>query len=255
MAETFDLKLLQSGMLKNKRSQRLHGQLAQHYAIRILSGELPVGHAFPGEIELSEQLKVSRTLLREAFRILSAKGLVESRPKFGTRVAPRAQWSVLDPDLMGWQFQAEPSREFVRDLFELRSVVEPAAAAFAAIRSTPDKLAAMAQALDEMQAHNVSSEAWREADKRFHMAMLEAAGNTMLAGLASSIIAAISWTTLLKARWSTEPRDPIVEHRALFDAIAARDPEAAREAMELLIEQALSDTELVLVPEENQSAQ
>lgn len=248
MAEIFDLKLLQNGLLKNKRSQRLHGQVAQHYAIRILTGELPVGHAFPGEIELSEQLKVSRTSLREAFRILSAKGLVESRPKYGTRVAPRAQWSVLDPDLMGWQFQAEPSREFVRDLFELRSVVEPAAAAFAATRSTEEELAAMAKALDEMEAHGLSSEEGREADQRFHMAILEAAGNTMLAGLASSIIAAISWTTLLKARWSVSPRDPIEEHRVLFDAIAARDPDAAHQAMVTLIDLALAETEQVLAP-------
>ncbi len=249
MGEAIDLRAMQRGLRNGKRSLRLHGQLAQHYAIRILSGELPAGHVFPGEVELSEQLKISRTALREAFRILSAKGLVESRPKFGTRVAPRSQWSVLDPELLGWQFQAEPSRDFIRDLFELRAVVEPAAAALAAARCTDSQIAEMGAALDLMAQHGLSSDAGREADQRFHMLILEAAGNAMLAGLASSVTAAISWTTLLKARRSLEPRDPIDEHRDLFEAIRARDAEASRRAMLMLIDLALADTEQVLVSE------
>src|SRR3546814_16868262 len=83
---------------------------------------------FPGEIEYAEQIGISRSALREAFRTLSAKGLVDSRPKPGTRVSPRRPWSLLDPDLLAWQFEAEPSLKFLPDLFELRMIVEPSAA-------------------------------------------------------------------------------------------------------------------------------
>ena len=86
----------------------------------ILSGVYPPGHTFLGEIEQAEQLAISRTAYREAVRILAAKGLVDSRPKAGTRVNPRAMWNILDPDVLAWMFEGEPSEEFIRDLFELR---------------------------------------------------------------------------------------------------------------------------------------
>src|SRR3546814_8055141 len=105
---------------------------------------------FPGEIEYAEQIGISRSALREAFRTLSAKGLVDSRPKAGTRVSPRRQWSLLDPDLLAWQFEAEPSLKFLHDLFELRMIVEPSAAELAAERRTEDQVQAMRSALDAM---------------------------------------------------------------------------------------------------------
>src|SRR4051812_1808022 len=100
-------------LLQSDSAQRLQGSLAQQLAVMILSGELPEGHVFPSELEYSEQIGISRPALREAFRMLSAKGLVESRPKAGTRVAPRRQWSLLDPDLLAWQFEAQPSLKFL----------------------------------------------------------------------------------------------------------------------------------------------
>src|SRR3546814_15871281 len=100
---------------------------------------------FPGEIEYAEQIGISRSALREAFRTLSAKGLVDNRPKAGTRVSPRRQWSLLDPDLLAWQFEAEPSLKFLHDLFELRMIVEPSAAELAAERRTEDQVQARSE--------------------------------------------------------------------------------------------------------------
>ena len=120
------------GLIQTGRGGRLKKSLAQQLAVLILSGELPEGHVFPGEVDYAEQIGISRAALREAFRILAAKGLVDSRPKAGTRVSPKRQWSILDPDLLAWQFEAEPSLKFLRDLFELRMMVEPGAAALAA---------------------------------------------------------------------------------------------------------------------------
>jgi DNA-binding FadR family transcriptional regulator len=224
--------------------QRLKLSLARQFAVMILSGKLPEGHVFPSEIDYADQLGISRSALREAFRILAAKGLVEGRPKAGTRVTPRRQWSLLDPDLLAWQFEAEPSVKFLEDLFELRMVVEPSAAAFAAERRSAADVARMRAALDEMAAHGLSTEAGRHADQRFHMIMLEATRNDAMIALASSILAAIAWSTIYKQRKRALPRDPIPDHRALLDAIAMGDPVAARAAMTELVRLAHVDTEI-----------
>jgi DNA-binding FadR family transcriptional regulator len=224
----------------------LRESLAQQLAVLILSGKFPEGHAFPGEVEYAVQLGISRSALREAFRILAAKGLVAGRPKAGTHVTPRRQWSLLDPDLLAWQFKAEPSLKFLRDLFELRMMVEPAAAAVAAARRTEEQVRGMGLALERMAHHGLATEEGRFADQKFHMIMLEATQNDAVLALASSIMAAIAWTTLYKQRKRALPRDPMPEHRALFDAIQRSEPERARDAMAELVSLALRDTEISL---------
>lgn len=233
-------------LIQAASGRRLKASLAQRLAVLILSGELPEGHVFPNEVEYARQIGVSRSVLREAFRILAAKGLVISRPKTGTRVSSRRQWSLLDPDLLAWQFEAEPSRKFLRDLFELRMLVEPGAAALAAQRRSKRQVAAMRSALESMALHGLATEEGRLADQQFHMIMLESTGNDAVIALASSIMAAIAWTTLYKQRKRGLVRDPIPDHRHLFDAIACTDAAAAREAMSELVRLALADTERAL---------
>lgn len=230
-------------LIQTRGGRRMQGSLAQQLAVMILSGELEPGHVFPGEIEYSEQIGISRSSLREAFRVLAAKGLVDSRPKAGTRVSPRRQWSLLDPDLLAWQFASEPSQKFVRDLFELRMTVEPSAAAMAAARRTDEEVEAMHRALENMARHGLATEEGRLADQQFHMVLLEATRNDAIIALASSIMAAIAWTTVYKHRNNALTRDPIPDHRALYDAFAAGDAEGARGAMAELIRLALADTE------------
>lgn len=234
------------GLIQVGGSKLRRGSLAQQLAVGILSGKWPEGHIFPGEIEYAEQLGISRSVLREAFRILAAKGLVDSRPKAGTRVAPRRHWSLLDPDLLAWQFGANPNEKFLRDLFELRMMVEPDAAALAATRRTKAEVGAMRKALAAMAEHGLATEAGRLADQQFHMVMLEATRNDAVIALASSIMAAIAWTTIYKQRKRALARDPIPAHQALYETIAAADPVAARAAMEELIRLALDDTEMSL---------
>ena len=235
-----------SSLIQPGGGRRLRESVAQQLAVLILSGKLPEGHAFPGEVEYAAQIGISRSALREAFRILAAKGLVEGRPKAGTRVTPRRQWSLLDPDLLAWQFKAEPSLKFLRDLFELRMVVEPGAAALAAARRTDAQVRQMGEALERMAQHGLATEAGRHADQQFHMIMLEATQNDAIIALASSIMSAIAWTTLYKQRKRALPRDPMPEHRALFEAIARADSDQAREAMAELVRLALRDTEISL---------
>jgi DNA-binding FadR family transcriptional regulator len=232
-----------ASLIETGVNRRLLGSLDQDFAIRILKGELPEGHVFPDEVELASQIGISRSALREAFRILGAKGLVEGRPKVGTRVRSRRHWSLLDPDLLAWRFEAKPSRKFLRDLFELRLMIEPAAAALAASRRTNAQVAAMKSALERMAAHGLATEEGRLADQRFHLTLLEATGNEGVLALASTILSAITWTAIFKQRKRKLPRDPVPAHLALFKAIRDEDPDAARETMADLVRLALADTE------------
>ena len=224
--------------------RRLHGAVAHKLGTAILSGEYAPGDTLAGEVDFSKTLDVSRSAYREAVQVLTAKGLVESRPKIGTRVLPRSRWNLLDPDVLAWAFAAEPDIMFVRDLFELRAIVEPAAAALAAERRDRADLKIMKDALTAMRRHTLATEAGRAADREFHDAVLTATRNDALIVLSASIGAAVNWTTQYKQRARALPRNPIPDHRVVLDAIAAGDGPAASAAMETLVDLALEDTQL-----------
>ncbi|MES2289215.1 MAG: FadR/GntR family transcriptional regulator [Pseudomonadota bacterium] len=225
-------------------SPRIHGTIARNIGIEIVGGMRKPGEVLGSEIEVSEGLGISRTAYREAIRILAAKGLVESKPKAGTRITPRARWNLLDPDILAWAFEGEPDTQFVVDLFELRGVIEPAAAAFAASRRSEADIVEMSAALALMEKHGLADERGRDGDQRFHRAILVAARNEPLAALASTVGAAVRWTTKFKHRRRRLPRDPLPDHRRVQEAILAGDEDAARDAMAALLGLALADMEL-----------
>jgi DNA-binding FadR family transcriptional regulator len=226
--------------------RRLHGAVAHKLGTAILSGEYAPGDILSGEVEFSKTLDVSRSAYREAVQVLTAKGLVESRPKIGTRVLPRSRWNLLDPDVLAWAFAGEPDIDFIRSLFELRGVVEPAAAAFAAQRRDRQDLKAMKDALSAMRRHTLVTEIGRAADRNFHDAILHATRNDALIVLSASIGAAVSWTTQFKQRARVLPRNPIPDHVRVYDAISAGDASGASEAMRALVDLALEDTQLAM---------
>ena len=222
---------------------RLHGALAHRLGVDILRGIHPCGETLPNEIESSSTLDISRSAYREAIRILAAKGMVESRPKTGTRVTERSRWNLLDPDVLRWMFEAEPSEAFILGLFELRLITEPAAAALAAQRRSDAHLVAMDEALAIMAAETLGTEAGRQADLDFHDALMRATGNEALASLSSSIGAAVAWSTRYKQRVKALERDPVPDHRAVYEAIARGDASDAHWCMESLVRLALRDTQ------------
>lgn len=228
--------------------RRLHGAIAHKLGTAILSGQYAPGDRLSGEVAFSEKLEVSRSAYREAIQVLTAKGLVESRPKAGTRVLPRNRWNLLDPEVLAWAFAGEPDMKFVRDLFELRSIVEPAAARLAAERSDKADLKVMKTALAAMRRHTLSTDEGRAADRDFHNAILHASRNDALQVLSASIGAAVNLTTRFKFRALALPRNPIPDHARVYDAIAAADPEAAAEAMRHLVALALEDTASAMQP-------
>lgn len=220
---------------------RIPGTIARDLGVKIVSGMLRPGMVLEGEVEASDQRKVSRSAYREAVRILVAKGLVHSKPRTGTRVNDRSAWHLLDPDVLSWIFQIEPDYALVYSLFELRRMVEPEAAALAAERRGAYHLKIMEAALVNMANYEPVTKEWRDADEQFHAALLDASGNAFLASLTSSITAAVSWSTIFKQRYEPLKRDPVPDHRKVYQAIEASNAAGARKAMVQLVDLALED--------------
>jgi DNA-binding FadR family transcriptional regulator len=221
---------------------RLHGTIAHELGAMIVTGGLTPGALLDNEVDASVRLKVSRTAYREALRMLAAKGLVEARPKVGTRVSPMHRWHLLDPDVLGWIFSAEPDPKLIDALFELRRIVEPSAAALAAVRRSTTDLKTMERALESMGRYSLATEAGRAADQDFHATLLSASGNPFLESLTSTIGAAVARTTAFKQRHLPLERDPIPDHQRVYEAVRDRKPKLAQQAMARLIELALRDT-------------
>lgn len=231
-----------SAVRARRKSMRIPATIAREIGMEIVSGGFKSGDILDGEIETSGRLRISRAAYREAVRILAAKGLVRALRKVGTRVNPRGEWHLLDPDVLEWIFESEPDDELLANLFELRRMVEPEAAALAAFRRTDSDLQAMAEALKGMSRHTLASNAGRMADQAFHAALLRATGNAFVASLTASVGAAVTWTTIYKGQHSHRLRDSVPDHQRVYDAVARRDAQGARLAMADLVELALRDT-------------
>ena len=226
-----------------KSAVRIPAKIAADIGSAIVSGRLKPGIILEGEVEASGARKISRSAYREAVRILTAKGLVISRPKIGTRVTDPADWHLLDPDVLSWMFANEPPQPLLVNLFELRKLVEPEAAALAAQRRSLEQLNRMGAVLEVMSRETLQTDKGREADRAFHAILLTAAGNPFLISLSSSVTAAVAWSTAFKMRTHRLKRDAIPDHVKVYEAIAARDPVAARAAMIELIDLAFADTQ------------
>ncbi|MYW92020.1 FadR family transcriptional regulator [Amycolatopsis rubida] len=218
------------------RPRGLHGQTVETLAARILSGEWHEGMVLDLPA-LREELDISLTALREALKVLAAKGMIGARQKHGTYVQPRENWQLLDADVMRWQTTARGNAGLLDELAEVRAVVEPAAARLAAERATAEDLAALASALDAMVSAP-DLEASVEADLAFHRGLLTAAHNNFL--LQIERVIAIGLAERDKLVHSAGPADdPVPSHRRVLDAIAAHDPIDAETAMlELLVKSA-----------------
>jgi GntR family transcriptional regulator, galactonate operon transcriptional repressor len=241
MHSRFDVKELGSPTTLN--AERLFGQVAQQLGRAIVAGDYAAGDLLPNETGLADGILVSRTAYREAVKILTAKGMVEAKPKSGTRVAPRDSWNLIDPDVLHWQLSMNPSQQFIRELFEMRLIIEPRAAGLAAERRTDAQLAVLEQAVRRMETERAYSEASIRADLDFHRTIFATAGNPQLACLAHVVVATIQWSMLLQSSKATEAfAGPLRDHRRVMDAIAARDSGLAAAGLQVLIIESLNDT-------------
>jgi DNA-binding FadR family transcriptional regulator len=207
-------------------------------ATRILTGEYPEGMTLDLPT-LREELDVSLTALREALKVLTAKGMIDARQKRGTFVQPRTSWNMLDADVLRWRIASSNDPGLFDQLAEVRAVVEPAAARLAAERATDAELAELAAALDLMSSAD-SVDAAVDSDIAFHRTLLLATHNDFLAQIAQII--AIGLAERDRFVQQADPAaDPVPSHRAVLDAVTAHDPVAAEGAMRALVAESVAD--------------
>ncbi len=219
----------------------IHGQIAHEIGLRIVRGFYPPNSILPNEETQSANLNISRTAYREAIKVLAAKGLVLSRPKIGTRIRHKNEWNMLDPDVLSWCFAAGPSMNHARSLFEVRKIVEPAAAAMAAKRASEEQLTRIEKALDTMKSEAPGTDAGVAADLVFHQSILESSGNDLINSLGYVIESALTQSFKLSSHLPDAGKISIPLHEQVFQAIKSRDPARAQEAMDQLLGDAWKD--------------
>ncbi|QNK01239.1 FadR/GntR family transcriptional regulator [Dyella telluris] len=217
-------------------SRSLYGHVVHELGQRIIGGDIKPGELLPREELLAEELEVSRTALREGMKVLVAKGLVESRPKVGTRVRDTRAWHQLDADVLAWRCALMPTEDFVRKLADMREVIEPAAAATAAKYRTYEQLRQIEEAFAAMEAA-ANLDAWADADLAFHEAVLNATNNELMVSLFTVIESAMATFFVLSARTAKNFKDALPLHGEVLDAIRRSDPDAARGAMLAMVEE------------------
>ena len=226
--------------------KNVHGHTVDHLGQAIVAGHYVPGVAIPPEPLLCEELGVSRTVVREALKSLIAKGLVSSGPKVGTRVLPSEQWNWFDPDVILWQSQAGLTAEFLRDLQDLRRIVEPAAVRMAAERATPEDLAPIEVAFAGMKRAVEEGGDYVTHDLHFHQGLLRASGNRMIVHMGQALSALLRTSFEVSTSRKDGPRKSLPLHRAVLDAVAAHQPARAEKAILKLIAGAHEDIETVL---------
>lgn len=233
-------------MIKN-----VHGNTVDHLGEAIVAGRYGPGAPIPPEPMLCEQLGVSRTVVREAVKSLIAKGLVTSGPKVGTRVLGSEQWNWFDPDVILWQSKAGLTPEFLRDLKDLRRVVEPAAVRMAAERATAQEIAEIEAAFEGMCLAVEEGGDYVKYDLRFHQGLLRACRNRMIVQMSQALGALLRTSFEISTTRKDGPRNSLPLHRAVLDAVIARNPGAAETAILILIDGANQDIEEVLANRAN----
>ncbi|MGF1765527.1 FadR/GntR family transcriptional regulator [Aliivibrio kagoshimensis] len=213
----------------SKRS--LHVQVAREIARGILSGDLPQGSIIPGEMSLCEQFGISRTALREAVKLLTSKGLLESRPKIGTRVVNRAYWNFLDSQLIEWMDGLADVDQFCFQFLGLRRAIEPEACALAAKFATADQRIELSEIFQKMveisDAVEFNQQAWTDIDMKFHSLIFNATGNDFYLPF-GNILTTMFINFIVHS--SEEGSTCINEHRQIYEAIMAGNCEKARQA-------------------------
>jgi len=227
----------------------LHRDVVDGLGRRIVTGALAPGDVIGDAANLSAGTPVSRTVAREAIKVLAAKGLVDSRPKVGTRVLPREFWNLLDPDVLAWSLESDEASTRYAEIYEVRAIIEPRVAALAAGRRSDDEAARLVVLLDGMNAAIGDVDRFVSADLELHASILAAAHNDILASLAGTIRLVWNACQRMSALAPGGRGRAIAEHRAVVEAIRDRDAAAAARSTERLIARAAGDVQQVLASE------
>jgi len=226
--------------LSGYRISGLQGRVITQLGGAIVSGRFQPGDLLPREADLLAEFGGSRPSLREAMKVLAAKGLIEMRQKVGTRVRARDLWNMFDSDVLAWHQAPALDGHAVgdavlRDLIELRQMIEPATARLAATRSSPEDLRRIGQAVDGMHVSTHDLARYSDADVEFHMAIFSASHNALLASFAHIVGDFLKLSfRIQQAVYQHDDKgaqDNVATHRKVFEAISHGDGDAAHQAM------------------------
>ena len=226
--------------------KNVHGTTLDLLGEAIVAGRYPAGSSIPPEPILGEELGVSRTVVREAVKSLVAKGLLVTGPKLGTRVLSEAQWNWFDLDVVAWQSKVGLTREFVRDVHDMRRIVEPAAVRLAAERASAADIADIEAAYAGMKDAIENGGDYVKYDLLFHQGLLRASHNRMVVQMSKALGALLRIAFEISTARPHGPASSLPMHRAVLDAVIARTPQKAERAALRLIDSARDDIEAVL---------
>jgi DNA-binding FadR family transcriptional regulator len=232
--------LLRNRLLETRRTGRKtrtsHAQVVDELGKSIVAGTFPVGSILPGDVELAQRFKVSRTVLRETMKTLAAKGMVVAKARVGTRVTEKNLWNMFDSEIIAWHFDHGVTEEFLLQLYDIRLAVEPFAAGLVAERANADDIATLRALALDMAAPGHTTESLSLADLKFHLAVADASHNPFMRTLGSLIEAALVGMFRLSTPPSQNGFANIADtHMRIVDAIVAGDVAGARKAMEDVI--------------------
>ena len=226
--------------------QNVHGTTLELLGQAIVGGTYTIGASLPPEPTLCEEFGISRTVVREAVKSLVAKGLLITGPKLGTRVLPEDNWNWFDPDVVAWKSHVGLTREFLRDLQELRRIVEPAGVRLAAQRASATDIAEVESAYEGMKLAIEQGGDYVTSDLRFHQGLLRACHNRMVVQMSRALGALLRTSFEISTSRPDGPAGSLPLHRAVLDAVIARDGRKAERASLVLIDGAREDIEQVL---------
>jgi DNA-binding FadR family transcriptional regulator len=225
--------------MSTDRRPALHASVLDALGRQVVSGELAAGTVLRID-QLDERYGVSRSVVREAVRVLDSMGLVEARKRLGVRVLPSSAWNVFDPRVIRWRLDGPGREEQLLSLGELRRGVEPVAAELAAAHASPEQCGAMLGAVVQMAVHAKSGdlEAYLQADQLFHATLLAASGNEMLAALAGVVGEVLAGRTHHDLMPATPNPVAVRLHGDVAEAVQSGDGAAASAAMHAIIAEA-----------------
>ena len=215
----------------NGLTHSLATQISRELGRRIVAGLYPQGTCLEDEMTLAEKYRVSRSVIRDAVKILVGKGLLEVRRGIGTKVRNRLEWGILDNDVLAWHQSAPPNRKFLMQLHEFRLVIEPKAALLAARNGTSEDYKSIEESIHKMRETVDSAEAFVEADANFHRLILLATDNEFLSAMVGIIFTSLLSSIRLTNRDAKQNEASLSLHQDVANSIFDKKSEEAEQRM------------------------
>lgn len=227
-------------MARQASGMSLTHQIANELGVAIVAGEFSQGQTFPTEAELCSRLNASRSVLREAVKMLTSKGMLAARPRQGTWIQDERHWNLLDPDILKWLLERKFSLPLIKHFTQTRRAFEPQAARLAAIRAHPEEIKSIDLALSRMENAENGDDDPLLSDIAFHVAILRASGNPFYWQLEDLVECALTYSIRLTNKFKGVALASVADHRKVYNAISGQRPDEAVSMMNDLIDEALS---------------